>query len=100
MKIAESQLRGLIRQVLIEDAQGPSILKGSSTDVIAAINDNDPAAFWEAFSSVIEGLAGTVELAPGADNLERRKFIEAIKPVWKLTKQLSMANRKHGGQKK
>lgn len=93
MKLTESQLRNVIHQVLIEDASGPSALKKASSDVIMAINEENPAAFWNAFSEIIEGLAGTVSHAPGADNLERKKFIEAIKPVWRLTRQLAQINR-------
>lgn len=97
MKLTEAQLRSLVRQVLKEDVSGPAALKSAATDVVAAINEDNPAAFWNAFSEVLEGLAGTVALAPNSDKRERQKFIETIKPVWTLVKHLALANRKDVG---
>lgn len=91
MKLTEAQLRHVIRQVLVEDSGGPSQLKTSSQGVIAAINDDNPASFWQAFLGVLEGMAGTVAHAPAADKLERSKFIEAIRPAAKLCNQLRNA---------
>lgn len=56
MKLTESQLRGLIKQALIEASEGPAVLKNASTNVVAAINEDDPAAFWGSVEGVIEGL--------------------------------------------
>lgn len=91
MKLTEAQLRSVIQQVLTEDSRGPAALKSAATDVVAAINEENPAAFWGALGEVIEGIAGTIRLAPGADKHERKKFIDTIKPAWNLCNQLRNA---------
>lgn len=100
MKLTEAQLRSAIRSVLTESAEGPTQLKQGAQSAIAAINDDNPASFWEAFLGVIEGLAGTVQHAPGADNQERSKFVETLRPVAKFCNQLRNAYRQQAKDKR
>ncbi len=85
MKITESQLRKLIRQTLVEGSEGPAHLKQSATDVIAAINEDNPAAFWQSVEGVLEGLIMVMQHTPGADNKQKQQqasqFIEAAKQL-------------------
>lgn len=100
MRITESKLRGLIRQILREDAGGPAALKQSSTAVIQAINDDDAAAFWGALMTNFEGMAGTVHHAPAGDKMEQQKFIELLRPAAKLCNQLRNAYQQDAKEKK
>lgn len=71
MKISQKQLRQIISEVLVEgiplveDANGPSVLKNAAGSVIAALNEENVPAFWNAVSDVLEGLVMVMDMVPG-----------------------------------